>query len=171
LNKGIDYAGKLTLKYLENTKRNINKRSEIYDLAMITTNKDKNISEIITESLMQTGINGFLNIEESPTGLNDLVVKYYSLNIEIFLKILEGISLTNGLPTKDFMKENEDNLEFKDCLILTCLEKINNYDYLVKVLEFAKSTNKSLILFSPSINKQVESMFIYNKRKNGLNVI
>ena len=41
---------------------------------MITTNKDSEISEIVTESLMKTGINGFLNIEESPTGLTQLLV-------------------------------------------------------------------------------------------------
>ena len=78
--------------------------------------------------------------------------------------------MTNGLPSKEFLKENEDNLELKDCLILICSEKINNFEYLVKTLEFAKNTNKSLIVFSPSIKKEVESMFIYNKRKNGLNV-
>ena len=74
LKKGIEYAGKLTLNFLENTKRKINKKSEVYDLAMITTNKDTIISEIITEALLKTGTNGFLNIEESPTGITDLMV-------------------------------------------------------------------------------------------------
>ncbi len=69
------------------------------------------------------------------------------------------------------MNKNEDNLEFKDCLIVTCLENINNFEYIVRILEFAKNTNKSLIIFSPSIKKEVESMLLFNKRKNGLNVI
>lgn len=124
---------------------------------MITTNKDKNISEIITEALIKTGTNGFLNIEESVTGLNDLM-------------ILEGISLTNGLPNKDFMQENEDNIELKECLIVTCADKINDFNDIVRILEFAKNVNKSLIVFSPQVKKEVESMFLYNKRKNGLNV-
>ena len=80
LKRGIEYAGKMTLKFLENSKRKINKRSEIYDLAMITTNKDELISEIITEALVKTGTNGFLNIEESATGINDLMV-FLQLNI------------------------------------------------------------------------------------------
>jgi hypothetical protein len=50
------------------------------------------------------------------------------------------------------------------------LEKINNFEYIVKILEFVKNTNRSLIIFSPSIKKEVESMLLFNKRKNGLNV-
>ena len=180
LKRGIEYAGKISLKYLENTKGRIKKRSEIYDLAMIVTNKDELISEIITDALIKTGTNGYLNIEESPTGITDLMVfwvnlKIFSLKFSykisfFYLKILEGISLTNGIPTKEFLNKNEDSLEFKDCLIITCLEKINNFEYIVKILEFVKNTNRSLIIFSPSIKKEVESMLLFNKRKNGLNV-
>lgn len=62
------------MEYLEKSKKKISNKEEILNLAMITTNKDSEISEIVTESLMKTGINGFLNIEESPTGLTQLFV-------------------------------------------------------------------------------------------------
>ena len=68
--KGIEFAGKVLLQFFEKTKKKINKREDIFNLAMITTNKDK----IITDSLIKTGLNGFLNIEESPTGLTELLV-------------------------------------------------------------------------------------------------
>ena len=68
------------------------------------------------------------------------------------------------------MNENEDTLEFKDCLILICTDGINNFEYLVRVLEFAKRINKSLVVFSPKISQEVVSMFVYNMRKNNLNV-
>ena len=68
------------------------------------------------------------------------------------------------------MNENEDTLEFKDCLILICTDDINNFEYLVRVLEFAKRINKSLVVFSPKISQEVVSMFVYNMRKNNLNV-
>lgn len=87
-----------------------------------------------------------------------------------FIKILEGVSLTNGLPTKEFLNENEETVELKDCLILICNESINNFEYLVRILEFAKNTNKSLVVFSPKISQEVTSMFVFNKRKNNLNV-
>jgi len=68
------------------------------------------------------------------------------------------------------LNENEDTLEFKDCLILICTDDINNFEYLVRVLEFAKRINKSLVVFSPKISQEVVSMFVYNMRKNNLNV-
>jgi chaperonin GroEL len=79
IKRGIELAGKILLEFLEKTKKKVTKKEEIFNLAMITTNKDKLISDIITESLMKTGLNGFLNIEESPTGLTELLV------IEIFI--------------------------------------------------------------------------------------
>lgn len=75
IKRGIELAGKILIEFLEKTKRNVTKKEEIFNLAMITTNKDKIISDIITESLMKIGLNGFLNIEESPTGLTELFVK------------------------------------------------------------------------------------------------
>lgn len=72
--KGIEQAAKILLEFLEQIKRKITKKQDIHNLAMITTNKDKLISEIITEALIRTGLNGFLNIEESPTGLTELLV-------------------------------------------------------------------------------------------------
>lgn len=74
IRRGIEFAGKIFLEFLEKNKRKVSKRDDIFNLAMITTNKDKIISEIITESLFKTGLNGFVNIEESPTGLTDLLV-------------------------------------------------------------------------------------------------
>jgi hypothetical protein len=68
------------------------------------------------------------------------------------------------------LNENEETLEFKDCLILICTDDINNFEYLVRVLEFAKRINKSLVVFSPKISQEVVSMFVYNMRKNNLNV-
>ncbi len=80
------------------------------------------------------------------------------------------MTLTNGISSKDFLNENEDSIDFKECLIITCTEKINNFEYIIRVLEFAKNTNKSLIFFSPEVSNEVQSMFIFNKRKNNLNV-
>lgn len=75
IKRGIELAGKILLEFLEKNKIKITKKEEIFNLAMITTNKDRLISEIITDALMKTGLNGFLNIEGSPTGLTDLLVK------------------------------------------------------------------------------------------------
>ncbi len=74
IRKGIEFAGKILLEFFEKNIRKVSKKEEIFDLAMITTNKDKIISEIITESLFKIGLNGLVNIEESPTGLTDLLV-------------------------------------------------------------------------------------------------
>lgn len=83
---------------------------------------------------------------------------------------MEGISVNSGFPSKEFLKENEDSLEMKECLIIACADKINNYENVVKLLEFAKNTNKSLVLFSPMISQEIQSMFVFNNNKNSLNV-
>ena len=83
---------------------------------------------------------------------------------------MEGLSINNGFPSKDFLCENEDLLEFKECLIVVCSEKIFTMESLIRILEFSKNTNKSLIIFSPNVCSEAQSMLLYNKRKNNINV-
>ncbi len=84
IKKGIELAGKILIKFFDETKRKVTKKEDIFNLAMITTNKDKIISDIITESLIKTGLSGFINIEESPTGLTELLVISYFICLLIY---------------------------------------------------------------------------------------
>jgi chaperonin GroEL (HSP60 family) len=48
---------------------------------------------------------------------------------------------------------------------------IDSNKMIIKVLEFAKTISKPLIIFCQSIKKEPLSLLVYNKIKGGLNVL
>lgn len=92
--KGIEIASNTFIQYLENMKKVIVNKKELHNLAMITTNRDTNVSDIVSEAIFQLGVDGLIEIEESPTGLTELL-------------ILEGMSILNGYVSKEFTNNDE----------------------------------------------------------------
>ena len=87
--KGIDQAAKIMVEYLQKTKAEVKNRKDLWNLAMISTNKDEEISEIITEALIAVGNKAVIQLEESQTGKNDIkVIKKLNLNIIFYLNII-----------------------------------------------------------------------------------
>ena len=77
--KGIERSSKKVLDYLESIKTQLKSSEELYSLAMITTNKDKGISEVVSKALVESCNKSIIQIEESFTGLTELrvIFKYY----------------------------------------------------------------------------------------------
>jgi chaperonin GroEL len=72
--KGIDLAAQKFLHYLDSIKTSLQNEKELFSLAMITTNKDKQISEIVTKALIESGNKCIIQIEESNIGNTELKV-------------------------------------------------------------------------------------------------
>jgi chaperonin GroEL len=72
--KGIEFAAKKMIEYLEEIKIKIKTHKDLFDLAMITTNQNVEISEIVSEALSKVGLKGLITLEESQTGNTQLKV-------------------------------------------------------------------------------------------------
>jgi chaperonin GroEL len=94
IKRGIDHSLNVFLKELDKNKVRIRNKTDLQNLAMITTNKNKEISEIVSEAILTLGVSSMISLEESPTGDNKLI-------------IYQGMSLTFGMATKEFTSDNE----------------------------------------------------------------
>jgi len=74
IKKGIEKASQELLKYLNLTKSYINTKEDLLNLAMITTNKDQEISNLVASALTKSEGKSIIQIEESQTGLSSLRV-------------------------------------------------------------------------------------------------
>jgi chaperonin GroEL len=125
---------------------------------MITTNQNQEISEIIAEALDKVGLKGLITLEESQTGKSAL-------------KIEEGMFLNYGLASLDYILNQADNSLYLDNpLVIVIADTINNIGEIVKVMEYVKSIERPLIIFSSEIKKEPLSVLLYNQRKQGSNV-
>jgi len=76
MKKGLNIAASKFLDYLESLSKPIRTRKELMNLAMISTNNHVEISELISDALIELGVTGIISIEPSPNGLNQLIVKH-----------------------------------------------------------------------------------------------
>lgn len=72
--KGLEFASKKFLEYLEEKRATVKDKKDIYNLAMVTTNNNEEISDIVSKALEVSGNKAVINIEESQTGLTELKV-------------------------------------------------------------------------------------------------
>ena len=168
--KGVDEAAKVLLEYLLKTRSFVKNKKDLMNLAMITTNKDEEISEVISQALIAVGEKAIIQIEESNTGLTHLKVKnnYYKYFI---IQIEEGMFITNGLASAEFMTFTQESaLVLENPLVLVVKSSVNQISDLVKTMEYIKSIERPLIIFSPEIKKEPLSLLLYNLRKENLNV-
>ena len=77
--------------------------------------------------------------------------------------------LSNGLASPEFLNNsNENSLTLDNPLIIVCECKISHPSQLIKPLEYIKSLNRPLIIFSPEIKKEALSLLLYNIKKDNL---
>lgn len=156
--KGIQQASKSLIDYLEKTKSYVKTKQDLWNLAMITTNKNREISEVISEALIQGGEKAIIQIEESQTGAT-------------YLKIEEGMFLNNGVASSEFLTFSpESNIIYDNPLILVVRNPITEISQIVKTMEYIKSIERPLVIFSPEMKKEPLSLLLYNMRKNNINV-
>ncbi len=126
---------------------------------MITTNRNKEISEIITKGLEAAGSDIVINLEESITGDTEL-------------KIDEGMFINHGCASQDYLTSISDNtLHLDNPLVVVVGDPIKEISDIIKTLEYIKALERPLILFSPEIKKEPLSVLLYNSRKENMKAV
>jgi len=148
----------MIIQYFEEIKIKIKSYKDLYNLAMITTNQNPEISEIVAEALYKVGLKGVITLEESQTGKTGL-------------KIEEGMFISYGLASMEYIVNQADNtLYLENPLIIVIADTIENIGDILKVMEYAKSIERPLVIFTSEIKKEPLSTLLYNQRKQGSNV-
>lgn len=71
LKRGMDKALKVVLDYLKNISIQISQPEEIKNVCMVASNHNEKIANIVSQVIQSVGIDGVMNIVESPTGLTN----------------------------------------------------------------------------------------------------
>ena len=67
IKKGMDYATQEVIDKLNYMKTNITTKEELYNIAMISSNSDGNVSEIVSDIIDEFGVDCKITIKRSPT--------------------------------------------------------------------------------------------------------
>lgn len=152
LNEVVDYIK-------DNVSKPVTDKSQLYQIATISANGDKEIGQLVGRALDEAGLDGAVTIEESKTG-------------ETYLDIVEGIQFNQGYKSPYLVTDNETmTAVLENVLILFADQKLNDIKTLIPMLNAVATSDKSLLIVAEDIGGEVLSTLVVNKIRAGLKVV
>jgi chaperonin GroEL len=88
----MDKALKIVLGFLKDISMPISQPEELRNVCMVSSNHDEKIASIVSSVLDAVGIEGVMNIVESPTGISDF-------------RLVNGLIFNRGLVNTNLVQE------------------------------------------------------------------
>ena len=74
---GIMKAKNKIIEYLDAIKKDVDTKQDLYHVALVSTNYDEYVAELLAEAVHKTGKNGIVHIEPNPTFDTGLMVSFF----------------------------------------------------------------------------------------------
>lgn len=145
------------LSLLTKKSKQVKNIKDIYNIALTSSNGDKEIASLISSAYNSIGLDGLVLLGTSDTE-------------EDYIKVKKGLILETTSSSPIFYKNNTNGI-YKDCLVLVSELAINtNYDIL-PILEYVSKIQKPLIIFAPSFEREPLNTLIENFKKGSVQAI
>ena len=116
--RGMDKGLEVVLGFLKEIAMPVSQQEELRNVCLVSSNHNERISDIISQVLTSVGLDGIMNITESPTG-------------ESAFKLVNGLIFPRGLVSNNFVQEEaggnvvEQVIEFDHPLVLVVADRIS----------------------------------------------
>lgn len=159
LKKGIDLGVAEVVSRLKVIARECKDHKELYNVAMISSNNDKEISSIVIDAYKVAGNQGVVNIKRSTTN-------------ETYLTTIEGMNLPTGYHSVYFVTDlGNDIVELDKPYVFITNEKINSVtDNLRSLFKIIAEKQESLLIICKDIDPSVLGMLVKAKADGALKV-
>jgi chaperonin GroEL len=152
LNRGLEQV----LKYLDKNKKEV-KGDMLRNVAMISTNNDQNLGNIIGEAYEKVGKHGVVLMEESDTE-------------QTYFEIVDGAQFDSGLKGQQLAtNDDQTKAELDNPYVLIVASEISSIRKIQSVLEFVIKEKRSLLIVS-QLAQQPMSALVMNKLKGNIKV-
>lgn len=158
--KGMESALTDVVDFIkERVSKPVTDKQQLYQIATISANGDKEIGQLVGKALDEAGLDGAVTVEESKTG-------------ESYLDIVEGIQFNQGYKSPYFVTDNETmTAVLEDVVIVFADQKLNDVKTLIPMLNSVAMHNKSLLIVAEDIGGEVISTLVVNKIRAGFKVV
>ncbi len=128
-------------------------KSDLFKVAMVSTNYDNKLAEVVAEGLTALGKDGSFTLEESKT-------------TNTYVEIAHGVTMERGFVSEEFINIPLIRMcEFENPYVMVVGGKITKTSEIVPVLELVKKTGRPLLLFSTDLQKDPLGSMIYHSKK------
>lgn len=156
LKRAIDNTINTIVKDLESKSKAITNQKDLYQVALISTNNDKDLADLISKAFTKVGKDGFVLVEESQTD-------------NTTLEFTEGYQIDRGTVSHLFFnKYVEKRIIFDNPLILLLNHNADSFLYLTQALEYSLKNNRPLAIFAQEYEDNTLYTLLENKLKAGV---
>lgn len=161
LQRGIMSAAKTITNYINENISQACTSERIKNVALVSTNWDQEIADLISEAVIKVGPNGSVTVNDSHSA-------------ESFVKYIDGLQIERGYLSPYFV----NNVAKQECilenpLIILSAKKITNNVQLRPILETSYNVGKGsrpLLIIAPDIEQEALTTLVVNKIKGIFNV-
>ena len=169
LKRGLDKSLQVVSAFLREISMPVTTEREVFNVCQVSSNYNEAIAQLVAKTLNTVGLDGVVNITESPTGfsrfamVNGLVFERGYVS-PLFLETMsqEGESGSPGEQTQ----QASQIVELEQPLILVIANQIQEVSQIAPILEKVKKTKRPLLLFSEDLQEEPMSTMIYNNQKD-----
>ena len=158
IKRGIDKAVEAAVEGLKEISSEINGKEDIARVASISAN-NKEIGELIADSMEKVSKDGVITIEESKTATTGL-------------NIVEGMQFDKGYISPYFVTDTEKmEAIMENPYILITDKKITNIQEVLPLLEALMQQSGKLVIIADDIEGEALSTLVLNKLRGVINVV
>ncbi len=158
IKRGIDKAVEAAVEGLKEISSEINGKEDIARVASISAN-NKEIGELIADSMEKVSKDGVITIEESKTATTGL-------------NVVEGMQFDKGYISPYFVTDTEKmEAIMENPYILITDKKISNIQEVLPLLEALMQQSGKLVIIADDIEGEALSTLVLNKLRGVINVV
>ncbi|XP_014247930.1 60 kDa heat shock protein, mitochondrial-like [Cimex lectularius] len=158
IRKGVMMAVDTVVKHLRNISKEINTPEEIRQVAIISSNGDQEIGELISTAMEKVGKNGVITVKEGTTLYDEV-------------EVIKGLDIEHGYLSPYFVNTKKSSkVEFQHSYILFCDYKLSQMRQIVPALELAVKHKKPLLVVAEDIEGDALTTLVINKLRANLEV-
>ena len=158
IQRGIQKAVDAAAEHLTKISKKVKDKSEIQQVATVSSNWDVTTGEIIADAMDKVGKDGTITVEEAKS-------------METTLEIVEGMQFDKGYLSPYFVT-NAETMEAKieDAYILNYEKKIGSLKELFPILEKVAKIGKPLFIIAEDLEGEALTTLVVNKLRGTINV-
>src|SRR6188768_329785 len=158
IQRGIQKAVDAAVEHLAKISKKVKDKSEIQQVATVSSNWDATIGNIIADAMDKVGKDGTITVEEATS-------------MQTTLEIVEGMQFDKGYLSPYFVT-NAETMEAKleDAYVLNYEKKIGSLKELLPILEKVAKIGKPLLIIAEELEGEALTTLVVNKLRSTISV-
>ena len=156
--RGITAASKVATEAVRSMAIECTEKSDLHKVALVSSNHDEEIANVISEAIDKVGGDGVVEVEEGKTS-------------DITLEYVEGMAFDKGFLSPYFMTDpTSAECVLEDCNILIFEKKISNLADLLPLLNKLATSSQPLLIIAEDVENEALAALVINRLRGTIKI-